>query len=435
MILMMLACASDIRDLTLEPGEIGTVVTAAWWSPLKAEGQVVYQTPAGLKTMPAQRRVEGSGFAYTAQVLGLTSDATTSGQVQLLDAGGALLAEEDVTIEAGRLNMVLPEVSLTTLSHAPDGYLMTSFMKDPAAAVILDQQGDVIWGVYGEEVIISRTLLHPDGRVVFAEYGNDEPEDEATSDRDSIVFVSLDGRQQKRVSTPGLHHDFTLLPDGTVAYIAHDIREVDGELVRGDRIMELVGDEEPVEVWSAWEVVPYLEDTPSTADGWTHANALDYDPHSDAYLLSLHNYNAILSIDRATGLTRWTLGGPYSDFVLPEHATFRRQHQFQLLDDSLLVFDNGSTTEGISEVHELRLDEAAGTVEQIWHYAPQDSVYTMMFGDVSRQPDDDTIINFCASGLVERVGPDGDVRWRMETPFGSGLGYFLWMEEPADFLP
>ena len=56
-------------------------------------------------------------------------------------------------------------------------------------------------------------------------------------------------------------------------------------------------------------------------------------------------------------------------------------------------------------------------------------------GSPQISPDGDTIINFCASGLVERVGPDGDVRWRMETPFGSGLGYFLWMEEPADFLP
>ncbi|MFT5680699.1 MAG: hypothetical protein ACI8RZ_001605 [Myxococcota bacterium] len=429
MILLLLGCAPDIQDITQTPGEIGTVVTVQWWSSRAAEGQVTLTADAGTRSLSASSVEADGGYTYSAILLGLTSDEIAPGTIQLLD-GDTVAAVEDISVHAGRLNMVLPNISLDNIG-APEGMLLTSFARSPSAAVILNEAGKPVWAVLGaEDISISETRLHPDGGQII--FGEDLHAEDDTTDR--LVRVSLDGSSTTRYAAPGLHHDFDVLPDGTIAYIAYDAREVDGELILGDRIMEQPETGEAVEIWSAWDALSYTPDTPSSGHGWTHANALNYDPTEDAYYLSVHNYNAILKIDRATGETRWTLGGSDDDFDLPESATFRRQHQFQILDDGILIFDNGSVQEGYTEIHELKLDVEAQTATPLWNYQPADPLYTLILGDVQRLDDQDTLITYCGSGLVEQVSPEAEVRWRMQTPLGVVLGYSTHLQDPADFF-
>ncbi|MDG1480711.1 MAG: aryl-sulfate sulfotransferase [Myxococcota bacterium] len=430
MLLLLLGCATDIQDPSQTVGDIGTVVTVQWWSPLAVTGQVQLTAAAGTYTLPATRVASEGGYAYAAPLLGLTSDETAEAEIQLLD-GDAVVATTPLSVHAGRLDMVLPNISLDESLSPPAGLLLTSFAEDPAAAVILNEAGKPVWAVLGTEgTNISETRLHPDGgQIIFGEYLaalDDAP--------DRIVRVGLSGSPYTIQPAPGLHHDLDVLPDGTVAYIAYDTREVDGELIQGDRIMELSEDGTLVEVWSAWDALSYTADTPSSGSGWTHANALNYAADEDAYYLSLHNYNAILMIDRATGETRWTLGGPGNDFDLPKSAIFRRQHQFQVLNDSILIFDNGSMSEGYTEIHELTLDTAAMTATPLWNYQPTESLYTLVLGDVQRLNDGDTLITYCGSGIVEQVSPQAEVRWRLYTPLSVVLGYSTHLSEPADFF-
>ena len=435
MVWWVLGCAaSSFQDITQEPGDIGTVVTVSWWSPVKAEGRVALKTDAGVRFLPATRQSDQGGFFYTAEVLGLTSDATLQATLQLHD-DESVLDTSSVQIEAGRLDMVLPPLSLTEATASPEGYLLTSFSRDPAAVVILNEQGEKVWAVEGREgAVISAARLHPDGgRILYGEFGYKDYDGSAGEHQ--MVWISLDGREEVRHPAPGLHHDFTILPDGTVAFISYDPVEIDGELILGDRIVEMTEDGQTVEIWSAWDVLPYLAETPSNASGWTHANALNYDPDEAAYYLSLHNYNAILKIDRASGETLWTLGGPDSNFAFEESITFRRQHNFQLLPGGrILLFDNGSMTEGITEVHELQLNLDTNTVDGVWNYQPDPSLYTLVLGDVQRLSNKNTLVTFSGSGIIEEVSPDGEALWRMETPLGSVLGYSEAVETPAGFF-
>ena len=172
--------------------------------------------------------------------------------------------------------------------------------------------------------------------------------------------------------------------------------------------------------------------TPARGHGWTHANAINYDPAEGAYYLSLHNYNSILKIDRATGAVVWALGGLIDDFGIPEEDAFARQHQFQLLDgDRILVFDNGFVDDADTEVVELQLDTAAREAEVLWRYRPADALYTLFYGDVERMDGGETLISYSAAGRFEYLDPDGALLWRMDARLGDVLGYSKHLPDAA----
>ena len=154
-----------------------------------------------------------------------------------------------------------------------------------------------------------------------------------------------------------MSHDFVELPDGGVAWIAADWRKRDGQWIRGNRVMERDASGVLREVTSVWDHLELDIDQVDQATGWTHANALDYLPEEDAYLLGLRNLHTVLWIERSSGEMRWSFGGAQSDFAflgsgqLPYHP-----HQFQWVDDGLLLFDNRSSDERASRVVEYALD-------------------------------------------------------------------------------
>src|SRR5205085_11822709 len=127
------------------------------------------------------------------------------------------------------------------------------------------------------------------------------------------VWVPLDGADPIIVSVPLLTHDWVELPDGTICATVYDKREVDGTAWIGDKLVELTREDGVVrDVWNAWDAIPV---EPAlwgdlTDHTWTHANALDYDPVADTYLLGLRNYSSILVLDRATGALVDAISGP-----------------------------------------------------------------------------------------------------------------------------
>lgn len=357
-----------------------------------------------------------------ATLLGLKA-STTYDLTVILDG----IEHDAGTVTTGAPPPHLPEMTLTEGADLSD-FLVTSILSTPSAAVILDADGDYVWWMEASsEGLITRSRLSRDGQsLIFL--------DPVAMDGQETTYalrrVSLDGTSDETLPAEGIHHDFIEVEEGVFAQLQHDTRTVDGETVKGDRLVEVHEDGTVVEIWSVWDHLTYNPDQPQDYYDWTHANALDYDEAEEAYTLSICAFSTIFKIDRKTGETLWRLGGDESDFrgASPDLVPFVHQHQHQLTEAGILVFDNQALTSQESRVVEYALAEDTGTLSLIWRYVPDPSFYTHGLGDVHRLPSGNTRIVWSAQGQIDEITPEGERVWQLSASLGGGIGYVDWVE-------
>jgi len=318
---------------------------------------------------------------------------------------------------------------------APDGYVITTLVRVPAVAAILDPDGAVVWWYYawmhgGGHAIVTRSALARDGDSVLLLawtplYPGMDPLDER-----ELTRVGLDGVFHETLGVAGAHHDFVEHADGTFALLAHDPIDVGGTEVVGDRIVELRPDGEVVEIWSLWDDHdPDPDALYTNQHDYSHANAIRFDEAEQVYYVSLHEQDQIVAVDRVSGDLLWRLGGEGSDFELSNGSTqlFENQHHFRLLEDGILVFDNGEDGAAESRAVQYVLDDGIAT--PVWSYQPDPSLGVFSLGDVTRFDDGDTLITWSSSGRISRVSAEGDVEWALNLELGSGFGYADWVDK------
>ena len=336
---------------------------------------------------------------------------------------------EGVTFSTGPSPAGLPTlaVDVDEPERTASGFFVTSLLTDPTAAVILDDQGNYVWWYQSdpdsENWPITRARISVDGESVLF-LRNVPLGSEITDDGQHVMRISLDGSQVETIETPGVHNDLLELSDGTLAVMVEDSREVDGVDVVGDRLVEISLDGTWTEIWNVWD---HLEYDPEVEDmgHWTHANAIDFDEEQQVYYVGARHVHAIFEIDRASGELLWTLGGPESDFELDTGGTefSQFQHQFEILDDGILIFDNRDEVVNSSRVVEYALDEASWTATRTWQYVPDPQVYCYGMGDVHRLPSGNTLVTWSSAGMIDEVTPNWELVWRSKMELGSGIGY------------
>jgi len=444
-LLALVGCTSPLDvELDVQVSEaIPTVVTVRWAPEHPGAGEMRVEFGTGPTLDRQQAAILAEDGSCAATLIGLKPSTSYRLRVVEVD-GGTTYASDRRTVETGPAPAGLPGLSVeTSPGRTPTGgFLVTSLLSTPSWAVILDGDGETVWwhtpGDDWERSFIPRAHLSHDGGHVLYEASASAltgEDDEVVGER-MLVRVSLDGSQVDTVPLEGCHHDFVELPDGTIAALVSDTREVEGESVEGDRIVELDWTGAERGSWSVWDHLEY-DPADITADddpGWTHANALDHDPVDDRYTLSLRNLDAILHVDRTSGEVLWQLGGVRSDFdaalnVLP---LFQRQHQFERLDGSILVFDNGTVDDLRSRVVEYALDEGAMAAQRTWIHVDDPPLFSIGFGDVSRLPDDRTLITWSSPGQIDEVTADGTLVWRLNAAMGAGFGYTTWTASLVD---
>lgn len=383
-----------------------------------------------------RRSVDGTDESpVSASLMGLKAGTDYSVHVEI--TGGSLDGKSStpVDITTGNVPTVLPstDVLLAGDAQVAEGYLVTSVFAPVTAAVILDGDGDYVWWSLPDagEDKVSRMVPSVDGESLLFWYVNiqDGPGGPLGLGN-QLTRWSFAGEELAMETLEGGHHDFTELPDRTVAFLDYDTQEtVDGEKI-GDRVMELAPDGTLTEIWSVWDSFEYDPDGPQLpGSGWSHANALDYVAAEDAYYISLFGLNSIVKLDRASGELEWILGSEDGDFVHDGMGPFFiQQHQFHRLDDSLVVFDNGASETAASRALEYQLNTGTGVATRTWSYAPSPDIYSFSLGDVTRLDNDNTLVTFSTAGLVLEVTPDGEVVWELAMGLGGALGYVTWVE-------
>ena len=152
---------------------------------------------------------------------------------------------------------VLPDFRVTV--PLAEGYdtepyiLGTAFGGDYPVIFVLDRAGNWLWyrQVDGDKNPIELAFDPITGDVMFNSFLTDHGEDDS-----NVTRISFDRTVDEDIATPLGHHAFTLLPDGSVAYIAIDVRDFDSDDGEGEvpwvgDAIRIVGQDEAV--WSSWD--------------------------------------------------------------------------------------------------------------------------------------------------------------------------------------
>lgn len=361
-----------------------------------------------------------AGTPTATPLLGMKPD-TTYGVRVVADTDLGTVTSDAVEVTTGPVSPDLPgttvEVGDAGAMHR--GFYVTSIVAG-STAVILDSDGDYVWWYKLEGVDrLGRVRLSQDRRSVWMATINLDGDEDV-----DIVRVSVDGSAEEHISTPRRHHDFVELSDGTLVYTAEDPTDVGAVTVAGDIVVERAPDGSTREVYRVLDHHEPFSGSTNGGERWPHANAIDVVDDESAYLVSFLYMNGIARIDRATGDETWFLGGGESDFHRADGSSDYTdyQHGIELLDDRLLIFDNGHSAHS-SRAVEVAFDTGTMLAEEAWEYRPDPELDTVTMGDVHRFADGNTLVTFSYNGVIEEVDPSGTVVWRLSTDIGGALSW------------
>ncbi len=419
---LLTACApGESADLTVSE-VIPTVVTARWTTPEPTVGWVEYgpDRDYAMATPPTPE-----GTEHEVVLLGLWEDERF--HLRTVSEDGDRGPHQ--TIRTGELPDHTPRFEASGDPSSWSGYQIVPVTGEIEAVAIVDPEGRTVW-FYDPDtgLAVTRGIVdNQGGGLLISQLATEDRDDRPHT---SVQRVPWDGQDVEEISLPMLDHDFVQLPDGTLAGLC--LLEQDGYDAIGDVIVEVDHDGGLTQVWNGWEAfepetvgVEFLED-----EHWTHANAMDYLPDEDAWLVGFRHLNGLVKIDRPSGEILWGLSGEVNEFSFTDGSQqTERQHQFQQLPDGIVVFDNGWPDRGYSRVVEYALDTDAMVADQVEEWLHEDGVHCGIKGDVHRFDDGATQIVWSTTGEIQDLTPDGDLRWQLNVEWGTTIAYSERVEE------
>jgi arylsulfate sulfotransferase len=198
------------------------------------------------------------------------------------------------------------------------------------------------------------------------------------------------------ITVVGTHHDFAVIPNGHIVFLASTLKDVSGTTVTGDVLIDLDQNHNPVWLWNAFDHLD-VNRRPMSFTDWTHSNSVVYSPDDKALMLSIRHQAWVIKVNyndgAGDGSILWKLGYQ-GDFALQSGVFssvdpvdwFSAQHDANIVSSAtagtldVLLFDNGnqrilqasplvlcgSGTPCDSRVPILHLDETAKTADITW---------------------------------------------------------------------
>lgn len=420
-LLALLACRSPVvpTDITVVANpDIVTVLHVSWVTAEPTIGRVHFgESPTYGSTTPWETTATTQ---HEAVLLGLHGDTEVHLQVELQgDEKSEAVLSDDHSFVTAAIPSDIPSFEVidpvTNPNIGPWILTSTQTVDGTSALVVIDPEGAPVW-YWRPNGGVESVRPTPDGRGVITVAGN------VTDYSNNFVLeVSWDGVAVE-TPLPHAHHDLIVQPDGSWVTLVADYREVDGETVAGDQLVEITPDGTQRVIWNAFDHLPVVVNSgwalsrlPDIAD-WTHANGLTADAAGDLYV-SLYFPEQVVKVEADTGATAWVLGGEGGDFVVD--VPFGPQHAPEVVGDSIRLFDNGSTD---SRVVEYTLDVTAGTATQSWQWTPASSPWTPLLGDVIRFEDGSAVASWGASGDIYGVDSAGNEAGHLHVSVPAPVG-------------
>jgi hypothetical protein len=326
--------------------------------------------------------------------------------------------------------------------------LLSTLGSDSSYAAVMDPRtGQYTWWSTVDDSsakAVGRIKPSRDGQsLLWNDYDRSRAVDQAHTYR-----MSHDSCDETTTRNLWGHHDFVELPDGSQGWLGYtfdDAVSVEGygEIpVMADNIYEAADGsdtETPTEIWNAltdWDCPVYWVGGTMELDAWVpgyhewgHGNSLAYVDEDDSYLVLMRYVDAIVKVDRATGETVWTMGGPCSTVTnaggdAPFWSFPHFSHAWRDTDGlHLLVFDNGDNYDPqVSRVVEYVVDEAANTATQVWEFTHPKGDFIRILGDARRLEGGNTLIAWSPQGVMQEVTPEGETVWFASMGLGQTMG-------------
>lgn len=440
LLIPLLVCGCPPRDDTgvdalsvRIDADIGSLVWVSW-EQAEADTMVVeYSFDGGARTSTPQVELEPG--PQQLPLLGIPFDAEVELVLHRVATFGAV-ETQTATIHTDPLPAGLPEPTLlaadSSLYDPTTPWLLTSIDKPgdvgtPEATwtIILDRDGRVVWAL---ETPAFRLTMHPrisaDGRAILMDLNSHM----GTFDRGAasqVQRVGIDGGLQATWDTPGLHHPYTDLPDGSLAWGAwgDDLETL--ELLDPDGAQRTL-----------WDCADYhaAQGMPETN---CSSNTISWDPASERFLFSFYTTHTVVEIDGASGeTTRWFGQMPGGWTFEPEDSAFVWQHGAYLTAEGTLLCSMRAP-DGAEETvaREYRLDAHSETLQEIWSYGLGQDLFAPELGEAYRLPGGNTLLNYGSGTHIREVTPSGATAWELSFATGSLLGRSTPIDDLYALLP
>jgi hypothetical protein len=274
---------------------------------------------------------------------------------------------------------------------------------------VLDAAGRMVWWNLPDWGVIPSVHLDG-GSLLYVQSSHDE------MPLARVRRMRFDGTIVEDLPIAWAHHDVLPVPGADFAVIVGEPREIDGETIVGDSIVEVGTDGTQRTVWSAFDTFPVdisaLSATTAYPEGtdWTHANGLAYDPAEDAYYLSLFYLRCVVKIDRASGRTLWVLGGDHATITPSED--FGPQHAPEWTGDGLEFFDNAYGRAGGSRLVRYAVDGSEANL--VWQWSHPESLFVVVLGDVDALPEGRHLSSWGPQRRIVATNAEDAIDWQVE---------------------
>jgi len=242
----------------------------------------------------------------------------------------------------------------------------------------------------------------------------------------SLIEMDWDSEIVWEYKDPMLHHDYARLPNGnTSALLFKELdeeisqqvkgghpKEDDPKRILGDVIREITEDGETVNEWEIYKELDFEEDVICPLEHrreWTHANCLNLMPNGD-FLISFRNISTVGIISRETGEFLWKWG--------PGNV-FHQHHPTVLENGNILIFDNGSHSQGADRSRVIEVNPITNEIEWEYTETPAMAFYSFHISSAERLANGNTLICEGAFGRIFEVTKNGNVVWEYINPFYS----------------
>jgi len=339
----------------------------------------------------------------------------------------------DVVTENGGPPDELP--SATVLVSDPSGwdaegapYMFMSLAADDFDdrwwILIVDRAGEVVWSRKSDR---NRASLHPrvarDGRSLYIDQNSFWAIFDSGVDS-TIQELALDGSLIQSFDTPGLHHPFTDLPDGSVSYGA-----ISG-YYSNEYLTHVSLDGERTDLWDCEDWLSSIGER-----DYCGSNTLTYDEGTDRYLFSFYSFETIVQLTGEGEAVAWFGNAAGSYAFDPESSRFWWQHGGVITPSGTLLTSTDLTTRGVETVvREYEIDVAAETLREVWSFGVGEGVYGEQMGEATRLANGNTWHNYGLLPRVREVTPAGELVWDISWR-GDAIGRTMPVSDLYALLP
>ncbi len=400
--------------------EIGSLVTARWEQIEACTGTVAFRFEDEAWRQAPERELPPGDAEQL--LLGVPYGAEAEIRLEQRCEGREAWSSEPIVIATDPLPEGLPHAALIS---AEDGawdpgvqYLVTSLdsredATDPNACwtVIVDRRGRTVWALPSPQ---QRVTLSPrvgvDGRSILIDH-NSYWGIFDSGEASQVQRVDILGQEIERYDTPGLHHPFTELPDGGIAW---------GAASGMTELLQVLapGASEPTTLWSCQGFHQSLGSLLPCS-----ANTLTWSEARGSYLFSFFSTDTVVEIDDEGSTLRWFGALPGAWAFEPSDSQFFWQHGPVFTDEGTLLLSTLNGEPGDETlVREYALDEANETLVQVFAFGAGEGIYGDELGEAWRLPGGNTLHNMGTAQRIREITPEGEVVWDLSWSRGSFVG-------------